>query len=224
MNARRTLLPLASALVLLLAPAAGEAQQRPQQAATGTPALPRLPKPDTSVEQVPLAPPPGMKAAPVSPGAKQASTDFRATLRQQVEDELAQLRPRLKMVEQEAQDAAEKYKEMAASKAEVGKKAAEKTETAKARADAAAARQGYKPKMPGKGAGAKAGAGGDKGKAADAKGGEGGGAAAGGAAPKKVDPVLTQQYVVMSLRDQIRQLRERITYLEELRTRLGGKS
>lgn len=164
------------------------------------------------------------QAQPVaaSPAARGGS-DFRAAFRAQIEDELTQLRPRLKLVEEDARQQADKYKEMAASKAEMAHKSQEKTQAARARADAAAAKKGYAPKLPGKAGGA---GGAKKPAAADAKA-EGGDKAKGGdaggggaAAPKKVDPVLTQQYVVMSLRDQIRQLRDRIAYLEGLLAKL----
>ena len=159
---------------------------------------------------------------PAARPAAKADTDFRAAFRAQVEDELAQLRPRLKVAEDEGRQQSDRYKEMAASKADMARKAAEKTQATRTKTDAAAAKKGYTPKAPGKsaGAGKKAGAtdakadGGDK-----AKGGEGG-AGGSGAAPKKVDPVLTQQYLVMGLRDQVRQLRDRITYLEGLLARL----
>jgi hypothetical protein len=165
---------------------------------------------------------------PVRPAP--ATQDFRAAFRAQIEDELAQLRPRLAKAESDAKTQAERYKEMAASKAEMARKTAEKAQTERARADAAAARKGYAAKIPGKSADAakkpgakdaKAAAGGEKG-----KGGEGaaGGAAASsgeaGTAPKKIDPVLTQQYLVMSLRDQVRLLRDRIAYLEGLLARM----
>jgi len=229
------ILPLMATLALFAQPGLALAQQRPAQQTAASPsyAVPALPPSrgaQAAIEQVPLSPPSGLKAAPGAAGARPAAVDPRAALRAQVEDELAQLKPRLALAEKEAQEQAERYKEMAASKADVSKKTAEKAETAKARADAAAAKQGYKPKMPGAAGGKKAtdakAAGGDK-KGGDAKGGEAGGGAAGGAsaaAAKKVDPVLTQQYVVLSLRDQVRQLRERITYLEELKARLGAKS
>jgi hypothetical protein len=164
-------------------------------------------------------------------GMGQASVDFRAAFRAQVEEELAQLRPRLAKAEADAKVQAERYKEMAASKAEMARKTAERAKAERAKADAAAAKKGYAPKLPGKTAGvgkaggakeAAAGAG-DKGKSADkGKGGEGGAASAGegGPAPKKIDPVLTQQYLVMSLRDEVRLLRERIVYLEGLLARM----
>jgi membrane protein involved in colicin uptake len=159
---------------------------------------------------------------PVRPAMAPAQ-DFRAPLRAQVEDELAQLRPRLAKAEADAKLQAERYREMAAAKAEMARKSAEKAQADRARADAMAAKKGYAPRLPGKAASAGKGAaakdakapgGGDK-----SKGGEG--AAGGGeGAPRKVDPVLTQHYLVLSLRDQIRQLRERIAYLEGLLARL----
>jgi len=162
------------------------------------------------------------KAPPPKPIATTpAATDPRAALRAEIAQELALLRPRLKAIEEEAKEQAERYKEMAASKAEAGKKSQERAEAARERADKAAARQGYKPKVPG--AGKKAG------NAAAAGAGAGAGAppeppAAGGATTKKLDPVLTQQYVVLQLRDQIRQLRQRIDYLESVQARLDAKS
>lgn len=166
--------------------------------------------------------PAAAQKAPSAPAtATPANADPRALLRDQVEAELAQLRPRLKLAEAEAKEQAERYSQMAASKAEVAKKAAQNKEKDKAKADADRAKQGYRPKMPRsaakkptpkkKGDEEEE----DKAKAA---------AAAAADQPKKIDPVLTQQYVVLSLRDQIRQLRDRIAYLEELRGRLGAKS
>lgn len=169
------------------------------------------------------APVQAQKTAPADAKPTPASADPRALLRAQVEDELALLRPRLKRLEDDAKEQADRYRDMAASKAEAGKKAAEKAEKARTRADEAQAKQGYKPKPPGP-----AGAGGKKG--ADPKAGAGGagsgaaGGAGGGESAKKVDPVLTQHYVVLSMRDQIRQLRDRIAYLEELRAKLAARS
>ncbi|MBL8703501.1 MAG: hypothetical protein JNM30_01590 [Rhodospirillales bacterium] len=171
-----------------------------------------------------LAPPAGaQKAPPAAAGAKPANADPRALLRDQVEAELAQLRPRLKLAEAEAKEQAERYSQMAASKAEVAKKSALNKEKDKAKADADRAKGGYKPRMPRSAAKKpkpkKKGEDDEEEKAkAEAA------AAAASDQPKKIDPVLTQQYVVLSLRDQIRQLRDRIAYLEEIRARLGAKS
>lgn len=171
-----------------------------------------------------LAVPPAeaQKAPPAPASATPANADPRALLRDQVDAELAQLRPRLKRAESEAKEQAERYSQMAASKAEVAKKSAQKVEKAKAKADADRAKQGYRPKMP-RNAAKKpppAKKKGDEEEEEKAK----AAAAAATDQPKRIDPVLTQQYVVLSLRDQIRQLRDRIAYLEELRARLNAKS
>lgn len=169
------------------------------------------------------APPAAAQKAPSAPAtATPANADPRALLRDQVDAELAQLRPRLKRAEADAKEQADRYSQMAASKAEVAKKSADKVEKDKAKADADRAKQGYRPKMPRNAAKKppptkKKGDEEEEEKAKAA-------AAAATDQPKKIDPVLTQQYVVLSLRDQIRQLRDRIAYLEELRARLGAKS
>lgn len=171
-----------------------------------------------------LAVPPAeaQKAPPAPAAATPANADPRALLRDQVDAELAQLRPRLKRAEADAKEQAERYSQMAARKAEVARKSAQKVETDKAKADADRAKQGYRPKMPRsaakKPAPKKKGEDEEEEKAAAAA------AAAASEQPKKIDPVLTQQYVVLSLRDQIRQLRDRIAYLDELRAKLGAKS
>lgn len=176
-----------------------------------------------AVVLLPVLPAEAQKAPPAPATAKPASADPRALLRDQVEAELAQLRPRLKLAEVEAKEQAERYSQMAASKAEVARKSAEKHDKDKAKADADRAKGGYKPRMPRTAAKKPA----PKKKGEDDEEEKAKAAAAAAAAsdqPKKIDPVLTQQYVVLSLRDQIRQLRDRIGYLEELKARLGAKS
>lgn len=168
------------------------------------------------------APPAVAQKAPSAPAAATpANADPRALLRDQVDAELAQLRPRLKRAEADAKEQSERYSQMAASKAEVAKKSAEKVEKDKAKADVDRAKQGYRPKMP-RNAAKKP----PPKKKGDEEEEEKAKAAAAAATdqPKRIDPVLTQQYVVLSLRDQIRQLRDRIAYLEELRAKLGAKS
>ncbi len=172
---------------------------------------------------LPAAPVLAQKAPSAPATATPANADPRALLRDQVEAELAQLRPRLKLAEAEAKEQAERYSQMAARKAEVAKKSAQKVETDKAKADADRAKGGYKPRMPRSAAKKPA----PKKKGEDDEEEKAKAAAAAAAAsdqPKKIDPVLTQNYVVLSLRDQVRQLRDRIAYLEELRARLGAKS
>jgi len=161
------------------------------------------------------------KASTPPAKATPANADPRAALREQVDAELALLRPRLKLAEAEAKEQAERYSQMAASKAEAAKKSALKAEQDRAKADVDRAKQGYRPKMPRTKKPPPPKKKGDedeeeeKAKAA---------AAAATDQPKRIDPVLTQQYVVLSLRDQVRQLRDRIAYLDELRARLGPKS
>jgi hypothetical protein len=166
---------------------------------------------------------PTEKAPSASATAKPANADPRAYLRDQVDAELAQLRPRLKIAEGEAKEQAERYSQMAASKAEVARNSAQRRDKDKAKADADRAKQGYRPKMPRSAAKKppptkKKDEDEEEAKAAAAA------AAAASDQPKKIDPVLTQQYVVLSLRDQIRRLRDRIAYLEELKARLSAKS
>lgn len=169
--------------------------------------------------------------AEVSAMARMQRQDDRAVLRTQIETELKLRRARLAAIEAELKQQAKRYDEMAKHKMELAKIADDKADAARAAAQEKALKAQYAaaqagPKPAGKGA---------KGKAKDAKaaadangdgkeasGGKDAGAAKGGDAKgaKRIDPMLTQNYLVLRLRDEARQLRDRITYLEGLMAKL----
>jgi hypothetical protein len=160
--------------------------------------------------------------------AQPRKPDDRAVLRAQVESELILRKARLTMIEQELQKQSKRYDEMAAQKIELAKITADKTEAAKRaaaekaiKAKYATAQAGPKPVAKTAKKDAKTGDGKDA-AAKDAKGGKDAGAAKGGdpGAAKQIDPMLTQNYLVLRLRDEGRQLRDRINYLESLLIRL----
>jgi len=173
-------------------------------------------------------------AMPLAAGAegpavgKIVRPDDRAFLRTQIETELAHRRARLAVIEQELQNQSKRYDEMAAHKMELAKLAAAQAEAAKEaaaqkamKAQLAAARSNGGKPAPKPGNGKSNGANGANGKAGDAKDAAGAAGAEPGA-KKPIDPLLTQNYLVLRLRDEARQLSERVSYLEGVLAKLQG--
>jgi hypothetical protein len=169
--------------------------------------------------------------AEVSTMARMQRQDDRAVLRAQIETELKLRRARLAAIEAELKEQAKRYDEMAKHKMALAKIADAKADAAREAAEEKALKAQYAaaqagPKPAGKGTKGKA----KDAKAADAAGdakeAAGGGKDAGGAkggdakGAKRIDPMLTQNFLVLRLRDETRQLLDRITYLEGVLAKL----